>query len=253
MVKIVISKGEEQVNNIFEGFRKAELSPRGRKLLKEWKKIDYLCENSDVIKYIVRKRNREGLPVEYEIIYGVRSIVGVEEPREETITVAGESVTKALRRPVFGNEHHLSINLPNNYPGAFGGNPEFVMISDTWHPNIRATGKFKGRICLNDRDLGVAIGLDERILRVGKYLQYQTYWANDSYPWPEDQAVAEWIRDEAEPAGWVNVAEGVFTDTSRLCNKPLLYHTDSIQNPDLVSPPAPPEDRPKSQLIIKKK
>ncbi|MFO7613408.1 MAG: hypothetical protein R6W71_02080 [Bacteroidales bacterium] len=229
MAKIVISKGEEQINNIFEGYKKTELSPRGRKLLKEWRKIDFLCENSDVIKYIIRKRNREGLPVEYEIIYHLNSIIGIEEPVEETREINGENITRQWRRPVYGKEHHLSIVLPNNYPGAFGGNPEFVMITDTWHPNIRATGKFKGRICLNDRDLGVACGLDERIIRVGKYLQYQTYWAIDSYPWPEDQVVAEWVREEAEPAGWVNVNEGIYTDNAKLYKTPLMFQKNYLQ------------------------
>lgn len=252
MNKINLSKPDDKVKNIFAGFKADELSPRGKKLLKEWKKIDDLCEHSEVIKYIVRKRNHEGLPIEYEIIYHVKSIVGVEEPREEALTVSGEKTVKNVRKPVFGYEHRLSIALPNNYPSAFGGNPEFKMVTDTWHPNIRATGKFKGRICLNDKDLGVAIGLDQRILRVGKYLQYQTYWATDSYPWPEDQVVAEWIREEAEPAGWVNVQEGVYIDQSRLFNPTYTQeHQPEHPTPDETIPkPADPE---KKQIIIKKK
>ena len=75
---------------------------------------------------------------------------------------------------------------------------------------------------MNDKDLGVAVGLDKRIIRVGKYLQYQTYWANDSYPWPEDQNVAEWIREEAETMGWVNSGEGIFVDNSKLFKKDFI-------------------------------
>jgi hypothetical protein len=252
MDKINLTKPEDRVNNTFEGFKTAELSPRGKKLLKEWKKIDDLCEHSDVIKYIVRKRNREGLPVDYEIIYHVKSIVGVEDPKEEALDISGEKTVKNVRKPVYGYEHHLSINLPNNYPSAFGGNPEFKMITDTWHPNIRATGKFKGRICLNDKDLGVVIGLNQRILRVGKYLQYQTYWATDSYPWPEDQAVAEWIREEAEPAGWVNVQEGIYIDQSHLYNPNYVQGEESHGKAQLEIKPVQ-SDQDKKQIIIKKK
>jgi hypothetical protein len=252
MNKINISRPDDKVKNSFEGFKAEELSPRGKKLLKEWKKIDDLCEHSEVIKYIVRKRNREGLPTEYEIIYHVKSIVSVEDPRDESLVINGEKTVKNIRKPVFGYEHRLSISLPNNYPGAFGGNPEFKMVSDTWHPNIRATGKFRGRICLNDKDLGVAIGLDKRILRVGKYLQYQTYWATDSYPWPEDQVVAEWIREEAEPAGWVNVREGIFIDHSQLYNPNYIRDEQSINKIQGEIKPGP-AGQDKKTIIIKKK
>ncbi|RLD52082.1 MAG: hypothetical protein DRJ05_17760, partial [Bacteroidetes bacterium] len=213
MKKLRLSKPKKSnAKGSFEAFENAKLTQQGRKLLKEWKKIDKLCDKNEVIAYIIRNRNREGLPVEYEIIYTLNSIVGIEDDGHEVI--ADDETT--FRNPIYGNKHRLSIVLPNNYPSALGGNPEFKMSSDTWHPNIRATGKFKGRICLNNKDLGIGVGLDARILRVGKYLQFQIYWATDSYPWPEDKTVAEWIREEAEPMGWVNVDEGIFTDTSNL-------------------------------------
>lgn len=217
MSRLKLSKlqGKQKERSSFEGFTRDALTPRGKKILKEWMKIDKLSQNSDVIKYIIRKRNREGLPVEFEVIYNLKSIVGVKDSQING-NGGGSDENPVPREPVYGNEHRLSILLPNNYPSAFGGNPEFKMLTDTWHPNIRATGKFKGRICLNNKDLGVSVGLDDRIVRVGKYLQYQIYWANESYPWPEDKSVAEWVREEAEPNKWVNVSEGIFSDYSPL-------------------------------------
>ncbi len=53
-------------------------------------------------------------------------------------------------------------------------------------------------------------------------MQYQIYWANESYPWPEDKAVAEWVREEAEPNKWVNLKEGIYSDYS------TLYKTDKL-------------------------
>lgn len=241
MSKIRITQAEEkgQSNNIFEGYNRNNLSPQGKKLLKEWMKIEALSKNSDVITYIVRRRNREGLPLEYEIIYRLKSIVGIElnkgyDPDSgETPELNGEP-----RKPIYGTEHHLSISLPANYPSAYGGNPEFKMISDVWHPNIRFSGKFKGRICLNNKDLGVSVGLDERIIRVGKYLQYQIYWANESYPWPEDTTVAQWVREEAEPNNWINMNEGVFCDYS-----PLTHNERKMTEPQPRAAAPPPEEQ----------
>ena len=230
-IKITDFKGEADKHNTFEGYNKEALSPHGKKLLKEWKKINQLARSSDVITYIVRKRNREGLPKEYEIIFNINSIVGVKKPNGVDTFSKNEKNEQQLREPIFGNVHRLSIVLPNNYPSAYGGNPEFKMITDTWHPNIRASGKFKGRICLNNKDLGVRIGLDERIIRVGKYLQYQIYWANETYPWPEDKTVAEWVRDEAEPNKWVNINEGIYTDYSTLYTADKSFeNTKSIKS-----------------------
>lgn len=230
MSKIKLSKlgGKPRVGTSFEGFNRETLSPRAKKLLKEWMKIDNLSHNSDVIKYIIRKRNREGLPLEFEVIYHLNSIVGV---KESPMNGNDDNRDKSnnSREPIYGNEHRLSIALPNNYPSAFGGNPEFKMITDTWHPNIRSSGKFKGRICLNNKDLGVSVGLDERILRVGKYLQYQIYWANETYPWPEDKSVAEWVRDEAEPNKWVNMSEGIFSDYSALHKNERVIKRDKSE------------------------
>lgn len=215
-IQITTHTKNEKKRNTFEGYNSEVLTPKGRKLLKEWKKIDMLCRESEAITYIVRKRNREGLPVEYEIIYHLKSIIGVEEPIATTSQAENKEKKNSFRKPVYGDEHRLSILLPANYPSAYGGNPEFKMLTDTWHPNIRATGKFKGRICLNNKDLGVKVGLDERIIRVGKYLQYQVYWARNSYPWPEDKNVADWVREEAEPNKWVDMYEGIFSDYSPL-------------------------------------
>lgn len=46
--------------------------------------------------------------------------------------------------------------------------------------------------------------LKSLVLRVEQYLKYQDYHAQNVYPYPEDQNVAEWVRDEAEPNGWTH-------------------------------------------------
>jgi hypothetical protein len=202
----------------FDQFQTTVISGQSKRLLYEWMEIDKLCQYNKRITYIVRRKNAEGLPVEYEIIYHVRSIVGVGEPEKAEFMFEGKLVTKDVRKPIYGDEHRLRISLPNNFPSA-RGNPQLNFISDLWHPNVRSSGQFKGRVCSNEKDLGITTNLATRILRVGQYLQFQIYHAQDTYPYPEDTGVAEWVREEAEPMGWINMQEGIFTDDSNLREK----------------------------------
>ena len=100
----------------------------------------------------------------------------------------------------------MSVVLPNNYPSA-DGNPVFTFISDVWHPNIRYSGSFKGHVCLTIKEMGVLASIKDLVLRVERYLKYQMYHAQNTYPYPEDQTVAEWVREEGEPNGWVKFTQ----------------------------------------------
>ena len=190
------------MNEVINEFDLKKLSPRDACLWKEWKELDSLCNKRKAssanprepsISYIIRKKNAMGLPTEYEIWYRVKSIIGVKD-------------TKAPREPIFGYLHKMSIILPNNYPSA-DGNPIFTFRTDIWHPNIRHSGSFKGHVCLNSKDMGVMASLTSLVLRVEQYLKYQDYHAQNVYPYPEDQNVAEWVREEAEPNGWTHFSQ----------------------------------------------
>ena len=125
----------------------------------------------------------------------------------------------------------MSVVLPNNYPSA-DGNPIFTFISDIWHPNIRNSGSFKGHVCLTIKEMGVLASIKDLVLRVERYLKYQMYHAQNTYPYPEDQGVAEWVREEGEPNGWVKFAQ---------------------DQPEVPEPPKAPEggddDKPKKPKI----
>lgn len=188
------------MNEALKRFSQKELSGRDSRLWQEWYQLDELCEKRRAanarkpsISYIVRRKNAIGLPTEYEIRYRVRSIVGVKDG-------------PAPREPIFGDLHKMSIVLPNNYPSA-DGNPVFTFLSDVWHPNIRSSGTFKGHVCLTIKEMGVLASLRTLVLRVEMYLKYQMYHAQNIYPYPEDQGVAEWVREEAEPNGWTRFAQ----------------------------------------------
>ena len=186
------------MNPAINKFDQQELSGRDARLLQEWKELDNVCckrraSSPDIRKpslsYIIRRKNATGLPTEYEIWYRMKSIVGVEE-------------TEPPRKPIFGYLHKMSVVLPNNYPSA-DGNPVFTFITDIWHPNIRYSGSFKGHVCLTIKEMGVLASIKDLVLRVERYLKYQMYHAQNTYPYPEDQSVAEWVREEGEPNGWV--------------------------------------------------
>ena len=188
------------MNDALKKFNQKELSGRDARLWQEWSGIDALCEKRKAlsprrptISYIVRRKNVMGLPTEYEIIYRCKSIIGVE----------GNVIP---RKPKFGYTHKLSIILPNNYPSA-DGNPIFTFITDVWHPNIRSSGSFKGHVCLTIKEMGVLASLRDLVVRVERYLKYQLYHAQNTYPYPEDQNVAEWVRKEGEPNGWTRFGQ----------------------------------------------
>ena len=167
---------------------------RETRLYNEWKQLDEACAGSDEISYTVSKTNASGLPVAYQIVFRIKSITGVEEPDSQ-----------GLQRPVYGDCHILNINLPNNYPAADGGMPEFKFVTDVWHPNVRFFGDFKGRVCLNLNERGTSVYLCEHIACIADYLRYTDYHAHNKRPYPEDQTVSKWALEQAEPQGWTTI------------------------------------------------
>ena len=166
---------------------------RETRLFNEWKAIDAEYSSSDEISYVVSKRNPSGIPVAYEITFLIKSITGVSNADEQ-----------GFQKPVFGEKHILKINIPNNYPSADGGYPEFKFVTDVWHPNIRFFGDFKGHVCLNFKNSGTSTLLTEYIDRIADYLRYAEYHALNEYPYPEDQTVAQWVLEQAEPQEWLH-------------------------------------------------
>ncbi len=190
------------MNELINRFNQKELSGRDARLLQEWVELDALFNkrkaespnpNRPSISYIIRKKTVVGLPTEYEIWYRCKSIIGVKDG-------------PAPREPIFGYLHKMRIELPHNYPGA-DGNPVFTFLSTIWHPNIRHSGSFQGRVCLTIKEMGVLASLKTLVLRVEQYLKWQLYHAQNTYPYPEDQNVAEWVREEGEPNGWIRFGQ----------------------------------------------
>jgi hypothetical protein len=191
-------------------YKKKRFIGRNARLLREWDAIDMKLKNSKTISYIIRKRNGDGLPIIYEIIFNIKSFCNV-EPADE----------KGLEKPFFHNEFYLRINIPNNYPSV-DSKLEFIFrttdnmgneIPHPWHPNIRFFGDFAGRVCLNTKACGTYTDLAWYIDRVASYLRYEKYHALNTPPYPEDNKVAEWVLQQGEPNGWIQELKQSFSNT----------------------------------------
>lgn len=178
----------------------ARLEPRYKRLAREHQLLDELCERSDKISYKIIKQMGSNPPECYLITYRVKTITGIED---------------GTQLPIFGNEHFVRIDLPPEYPGPTG-DPICYTQSPVWHPNIRFHGEHKGRICITAKALGAWHSLDLLVLRIGEILQYKNYLAENIPPFPEDETVAKWVREFAEPMGIVDKKRGKFTDQAEL-------------------------------------
>ena len=176
---------------------------RNRRLLLEWQKIEQMCLQHDEIEVKAIALNSDNLPLEYEVSYHIKSICGIEN--ESNLNIPGIKNT-----PLFGNFFKMRIELPHKFP-AIDGAPKFRFIDKDhqgnqmptpWHPNIRFFGPMKGYVCLNRTDTYTDIA--DSILRISEYLHYNLYHAVLTPPFPEDLKVAEWIRKQAEPNGWLD-------------------------------------------------
>ena len=182
LIKKVIAGGTQ--SNNFTG--------RDARIADEWEKIEQRFSDDKQCEYIVRKRNGNGLPVVFDIVFNMKTIVNVKKPDE-----------RGLQKPEFGDEHIMRITIPNNYPGA-DGQPEYLFTTPVWHPNIGYHDPVKGHVCLNDKDAGTNISIVENIERVIDFLNYDDYFAENREPHPKDLTVAAWVRDQAEPQGWLH-------------------------------------------------
>lgn len=168
--------------------------PRTKRLAREHELLHEFCENSKFISYEIKKKHHRSVPEEYIIHYKLKSIIGID----------------ANRQPIYGYNHSAEISLPLGFPLAAA--PKCSMLTDTWHPNIRSSGNYKGRVCVNAKALGFWFTLDMLADRISDMLQYKNYHAENIDPYPEDEQVAKWVRNYAEPNGIVNKEKGICDD-----------------------------------------
>lgn len=176
---------------------------RNRRLLYEWQKIESRFANNTEIEVVPDRHNSVGLPAAYWVKYKILSICDINE-RERL----GE--TGICNTPIFDCYFTMSVTIPENFPDIDGApvykfdtiSPDGLERRTPWHPNIRFFGSMKGLVCLNRTDTFGDIA--DGISRIADYLKYNRYHAELTPPFPEDFKVAEWIRTQAEPHGWLD-------------------------------------------------
>lgn len=209
-------------------YDRKKLDPRYKRLATEHEALHALCERSNKISYEITKQVATRFPPEaYLITYKVTSFVGIDE---------------VSKMPLKGYEHKVRITYPPEFPNA-GGEPICYAETTVWHPNIRFNGTHKGRICITAKALGSYFTLDELVLRIGEILQYKNYLAENIAPYPEDENVARWVREFAEPKNIINQARKIAVD-----NSDLLLPVSPENDPDNRAP----MPKPKTGIIIKK-
>lgn len=185
-------------NSISNHFDKGKMKPkdkRDERLIKEFDAISELCQKTSKIAFEVGYKNKRGIPEEYRVYYrNIKSIIGI-NPDDS---------------PIYDINHIAQLTFPKSFPGT--SHPEIKMISDIWHPNIKSKNPSKGRVCLNTKQLSKFSTCADLIYLCGELLQYKNYWAIWEPPYPEDETVAKWVIDYAEPHGIVNRVENIVVD-----------------------------------------
>lgn len=175
---------------------------RNRRLLYEWQKIESHFSNKPAIEVYVDRTNSIGLPTAYWVKYHISCICGV-----RNIDRLGEPGIE--NPPLFDNYYTMQITIPENFPDIDGApvfkfdtlTPDGFQRTTPWHPNIRYFGPMKGLVCLNRTNAYTDIA--DSIERVGDYLRYKLYHAEQTPPYPEDYRVARWVREQGEPNDWL--------------------------------------------------
>jgi ubiquitin-protein ligase len=190
------------------------LPPRERRLAKDHIELHELCERSDRISYEILKQVGKMPPEAYKVHFKVKSIIDIDDQK----------------MPKFGSMHTARIEFPPEYPGD-DGKPMCYMLTDTWHPNIKHAGDYVGRICVDAKSLGAWHSLEMLVLRIGEILQYKNYLAENVPPYPEDEKVAQWVRNFAEPKGLIGPNKPV--DKNNLL---LPISEEFVERPPLAKP-----------------
>ena len=177
---------------------------RDRRLWYEWRLMEERLVGRKDISCRPVRYNAAGMPTAYLVDYQIKSICGVADMEH-----LGERDVQ--NPPVFATGYQMRINLTDGYPSV-DAPPEFRFLTHDdedrpiphpWHPNIRFFGDFAGRVCLNTPACGTFTDLAWYIDRVMLYLKYEKYHALNTPPFPEDNKVAEWVLEQAEPNGWI--------------------------------------------------
>jgi hypothetical protein len=116
-----------------------------------------------------------------------------------TFTCAGIAGVLDNGFPKVRVEHQVSLYLSKDYPNK---EPSLLWLTEIWHPNIDFNEP--RHVCTNNVQTWFAgKPLSELVESLAKMAKYEWYFAKDEPPFPQNKEAAEWVRNVAEPMGWV--------------------------------------------------
>jgi hypothetical protein len=115
-----------------------------------------------------------------------------------TFTCKGLSRLSPDGIPELSEHHEMKLEFSSSFPA---NEPSLLWMTDIWHPNI---GHQTHHVCTNElSNWYPQKSLMDFVVGIGEMVQYKRYFARAEPPFPEDREVAKWVREVAEPKGWV--------------------------------------------------
>jgi len=150
-----------------------------------------------------------------------------------TFTCAGVAGINDNGFPKISVHHQVSLYLSRGYPVK---EPSLLWLTDIWHPNIDHLEP--RHVCTNAvQTFFVGKPISDLVLSLAEMVQYKRYHAKLEPPFPQDLDAARWVREVAEPKGWIS-QEKPFDPT------PLLREHQIVQVPNAPRPrPSPPVEK----------
>ena len=158
-------------------------SKRMNHLRDDYERLLNLQAQSDLV-HVQTLNQRPGWPPEkYLITFAVKGISGINQDKT----------------PIYSEFHQVEMTIPPEYPAK---QPGLMWKTPIWHPNI--SHNEPRHVCTDEANsFYPAKRLDQLVEYLARMAQYQVYHAQMEPPYPWDTDVAAWVRDIAEPKGWI--------------------------------------------------
>jgi len=200
----------------------APSDPRLDRFRLEWELLQQLNQESDTVLVEPIGPIRPA-PLQYMARFFCRGIVGKD----------------SSGIPKFADEHRCRITITQRYPTR---PPDLYWETDIWHPNISHITR---GVCVQEIEWLASHTLVDLCRMLFDMVQYKNYHAEHIPPYPLDADAARWVREVAEPRGYVNKALRNYADDQPF-TRPIGA---GVARVSVASPPAAPASRSGVRLL----
>lgn len=153
------------------------------RLRSEWAELQSLQFASDAVRVEAPLARPGNTPDRFRLTFLCRGVVGISPDGD----------------PQFGNAHSVEIHCGRSFPTEL---PRLRWLTPVWHPNILNVEPFS--VCVNKAEWVAGMTLVDLGRQMFEMVQYRNYHAEHRSPYPLDPVAAQWVRDVAEPRGYVD-------------------------------------------------